>query len=743
MKIKKIVLIALSIVVFSLQSFATTYNVYHGDSIQDVIDIASNGDIIHVYSYYNGYEGFDFDGKSLEIYSQGSPMTIINGDLSSPSLGIVIDMTYIDNPGVAPPKLHGFKIIGSSSAVGVKLTNFDGLTPAKIYDNVIDGLGTAIYVGDNQKRIEITTNELLNNDIAYYSKETSGNVGWSDWFNYNVVYDNDTGLYLGYRSDTGVLGCLFYDNGVSIDLTDDTGQYYQNLGIYECTVTNTDTNNNDTGFFISEYGTLSVISSIIYGNDTQIDNDNGTVTVTYSDIEDGYTGTGNIDDDPDFCMETNYEFNLLEGSPCIDSGDPNEIDPDGTRLDMGCYPTLIDIKYCEGNHWNWVSFPRLEREGNDPVIAYQLLEDMIPFPEAMTLMYGPDVVLTYVGGLWSDPSYTIRSDNGYKLDPQEDGSYILPEPGSRLPDDHTKTVYPNQRNWVGYWLPMTQSYQFALGDQLDHVTLICAEDWFVYKINGQWYGMSTATSEPGTFKYGKGYAIVVDEQFELHWISFGISEPYEKEETEFFTYEDKPNYEMIEIEYIENGENILEVGIYQGDVCVGASKVEGYPVHLMAYTDAINRSGNLSFELVSGGRNIRKIDIVWKYNFETEQYESTTLHPFESQFSLIKLGKDGDNSPQEPLHINLSNYPNPFNPTTTISFELNTENTENIEIAIYNLKGQKVKQLVSGIRQLPEGKHSVIWDGRDENNNPVSSGIYLYRLETADKVISKKMILMK
>ncbi|NQV17206.1 MAG: hypothetical protein HQ534_01490, partial [Armatimonadetes bacterium] len=193
MKIKKIVLIALSIVVFALQSFADTWHVYNGASIQDVIDIASNGDIIHVYSYYTGYEGFDFDGKSLEICCEGYPRPIINGDLSSPSLGIVIDMTYIDNPSVAPPKLHGFKIIGSSTAIGVKLTNFDGLSPAKIYNNVIDGLGTAIYVGDNQKRIEITLNELLNNDYAYYSIETSANQGFPDYFHYNIVYDNDYG----------------------------------------------------------------------------------------------------------------------------------------------------------------------------------------------------------------------------------------------------------------------------------------------------------------------------------------------------------------------------------------------------------------------------------------------------------------------------------------------------------------------------------------------------------------------
>ena len=86
------------------------------------------------------------------------------------------------------------------------------------------------------------------------------------------------------------------------------------------------------------------------------------------------------------------------------------------------------------------------------------------------------------------------------------------------------------------------------------------------------------------------------------------------------------------------------------------------------------------------------------------------------------------------------NYPNPFNPTTTISFELNTENTEHTELTIYNLKGQKVKQLISD--QLSAGEHSVVWDGRDENNQPVGSGIYFYKLKVNDKNIAVRKCLL-
>jgi flagellar hook assembly protein FlgD len=94
-----------------------------------------------------------------------------------------------------------------------------------------------------------------------------------------------------------------------------------------------------------------------------------------------------------------------------------------------------------------------------------------------------------------------------------------------------------------------------------------------------------------------------------------------------------------------------------------------------------------------------------------------------------------------PPKIYLSqNYPNPFNPTTTISFST-TESTENTELAIYNLKGQKVKQLVSG--QLSAGQHSVIWDGKDDNNKTVTSGVYFYKMNSGKFTSTKKMILLK
>ena len=89
--------------------------------------------------------------------------------------------------------------------------------------------------------------------------------------------------------------------------------------------------------------------------------------------------------------------------------------------------------------------------------------------------------------------------------------------------------------------------------------------------------------------------------------------------------------------------------------------------------------------------------------------------------------------------IQLANYPNPFNPTTTIYFELNTQNIVNPEIGIYNLKGQKINNIPVNLNG-DEG--SVNWNGTDQNDQPVSSGIYFYKLNIENSPVNK-MILMK
>ena len=123
------------------------------------------------------------------------------------------------------------------------------------------------------------------------------------------------------------------------------------------------------------------------------------------------------------------------------------------------------------------------------------------------------------------------------------------------------------------------------------------------------------------------------------------------------------------------------------------------------------------------------VTAVYSGDYESEPSNIVTIEQTSTENSLTSIRTEL-----------IGNYPNPFNPETTISFST-TESTENTEIAIYNMKGQKVRTLVNEI--LPAGQHSVVWEGKDEKEEPVSSGIYFYKLKTEDYESVKKMIMMK
>lgn len=87
----------------------------------------------------------------------------------------------------------------------------------------------------------------------------------------------------------------------------------------------------------------------------------------------------------------------------------------------------------------------------------------------------------------------------------------------------------------------------------------------------------------------------------------------------------------------------------------------------------------------------------------------------------------------------LQNYPNPFNPETTIEYVI--PQTSQVSVVIYNVVGQQVRTLVSEF--MPAGSYSVVWDGRDDNNRPVNSGVYICHFKAGQTTKSQKLMLMK
>lgn len=85
------------------------------------------------------------------------------------------------------------------------------------------------------------------------------------------------------------------------------------------------------------------------------------------------------------------------------------------------------------------------------------------------------------------------------------------------------------------------------------------------------------------------------------------------------------------------------------------------------------------------------------------------------------------------------NYPNPFNPQTTIRYAIPQAGP--VRLAVYNLLGQQIATLVNAHQAI--GNHQAVWNGQDDGGRPAPSGMYIYRIETADFAQARRMLLLK
>jgi hypothetical protein len=120
---------------------------------------------------------------------------------------------------------------------------------------------------------------------------------------------------------------------------------------------------------------------------------------------------------------------------------------------------------------------------------------------------------------------------------------------------------------------------------------------------------------------------------------------------------------------------------------------------------------------------------------QAKEFMQIVLDVFEETIS-----EDDDTIPALTQSLYLKNFPNPFNPSTTIQFTLPKEDM--VEVVIYNIRGQAVRSFDK--ERFIAGTNTIVWDGTDGFDRVLSSGIYLYRVRTDSGLDeSKKMLLMK
>ncbi len=122
-------------------------------------------------------------------------------------------------------------------------------------------------------------------------------------------------------------------------------------------------------------------------------------------------------------------------------------------------------------------------------------------------------------------------------------------------------------------------------------------------------------------------------------------------------------------------------------------------------------------------------------------------HGMSYLYTLAVVGRDGSELRSFPVDVETAvltlslsqNYPNPFNPTTHIRFTV--PNKTHVTLQVFDAAGELVSVLVNAT--TGPGVKEVAWDGSDDRGNPVSSGVYFYRLSVGKEIVSRKMVLVR
>ncbi|MCB5251620.1 MAG: T9SS type A sorting domain-containing protein, partial [Candidatus Cloacimonetes bacterium] len=475
-------------------------------------------------------------------------------------------------------------------------------------------------------------------------------------------------------------------------------------------------------------------------------------------------GGGSIDKEPLFVDADSRNFSLRWDadaiSPCIDSGNPAILDLiDYTPSDIGAKPYLVahDYEkyvmpsYAGRERIKWMCFPVLNEITNgscmnenffSPIVDISILDYVKYKPylsvDVRSMVYDEDYLLQY-------GSEIVKSTQGYKVKLQDDCLAItnIHSPGFLIPPDTVVNLHRFEgdagnpgygANWVGYFVKESTHPLKALHSVLDHLSRIETAKWTMIKqADGSWINSSRFV-----LNYGDLVILHSDRNCSFVWETPNPVAPFTLASPTAFTFQEKSSYTpfYISLPDAKNGELPSEIGLYVNGVCKGAVVVEDHLLHICAYLDdgEVLTPDNSFLVFYDPAKSARSNKSIYRMNYKQL---SPTKSP--STYYMVNI-TDPQNSLPVPATTKIhQNYPNPFNPDTTIRYELPEDG--DVQISVYNLKGQLVKQLLN--RRESIGTHSIIWDGRDSDGRTCSSGVYYYRINNNGTSITKKMLMLK
>ncbi|MDP8228122.1 MAG: right-handed parallel beta-helix repeat-containing protein [Candidatus Electryoneaceae bacterium] len=431
---------------------------------------------------------------------------------------------------------------------------------------------------------------------------------------------------------------------------------------------NTIANNTGCGIYSAVRSVPALVNTIVWDNDSSIVlSNNGNVLVSYCDIEGGFVGTENLDEDPIFIG--NGSFQLSNDSPLIDQGNP------------------------EDSHRDWYLPPSKGEDRNDigayggPLGgAWELSDVGISVFQNPAFPHWLDIYVTALDTFDTTPTCGIELNNTdlevnmTELDPR---SYH----GSHGFDDDGTLFIGVDAVINGNPLRMGRTFELAFVTMEEESMLSMAGGGLlIIPPSASNRSMTILTGvEPNPAK-PTDKLLFISPVLSINGLETDGDHPAElsiKIETGVWTLDDQQKLGIYQM--IESGWQRLEGGYDNGIV-----------------TGKIQRGG--------------KFAVAWDETFS----QSDNRHLPESA-DLLRA------------------YPNPFNPSTTIEFSL--AQSGEVKLVIYDLTGRCVSEVVKNV--LASGRHTAVWDGRDNNGGSLPSGVYVARLEAVDVQRSIKLLLVR
>ena len=346
------------------------------------------------------------------------------------------------------------------------------------------------------------------------------------------------------------------------------------------------------------------------------------------------------------------------------------------------------------------------------------------------------------GAVWVDWNldYDFSSDERIFLSAFGQGPYIT---NVIAPDDALTNTILRMRIRLDYNNPDPSPYGFTSfgevedytvivnGPQLDPPTNVNAEVYDEVNVLVTWDVPAGAVLSYNVYRDGINIGNTTDTSYddtdlEPGTYEYGVSAVYDEGES-IIVFADEVTIENPVFNPPTNLTVIADTGLFTWDA-PASRDLTGYDVYLDSLflenvTDTEFQFDNLVYEQTY----MAGVSAV---------YDDGTSEIIEIDFTYTGTGAGNVIVSKTDL---LCNYPNPFNPTTRISYSLLQQ--EMVNISIYNIKGEKIKTIVNEI--TPAGNHQSFWNGSDNKGKSVASGIYFYKMRTGNFVNIKKMILLK